>query len=88
LNRADAVDFRELIKNRKPRNARVRRFPHTAEGRTQIERARLTDRAGDGRDAPTVKRADVAPAETGKEIVARNGIDFDASAYCMINRCS
>src|SRR5207244_8893278 len=64
LYRADAVDVRELIENRRPRHARARGFPNAAGGRPDVEHARLTDRASDGRDAPTVKRADVAPAET------------------------
>ena len=83
LNRADAVDVRELIEDREPRHARAGGFPNAAGGRADVEHARLTDRAGDGRDAPTVKRADVAPAETGKEVVARSHIDPDAIAYCI-----
>src|SRR5216683_1300876 len=74
LDRADAVDIGELIEDREPGHARARGFPNAAGGRPDVEHARLTDRAGDGRDAPTVKRADVAPAETGKEVVARSHI--------------
>src|SRR5205823_8268951 len=74
LYRADAVDVRELIENRRPRHARASGLPNAAGGRPDVKHARLTDRAGDGRDAPTVKRADVAPAETGKEVVVRSHI--------------
>src|SRR5207248_5673595 len=78
LYRADAVDVRELIENRRPRHARTSGFPNAAGGRADVEHARLSDGAGDGRDAPTVKRADVAPAETRKEVIARSEIDLDA----------
>src|SRR4030095_1389959 len=80
LDRPDAVDVSELIENRRPLHARARGFPNTAGRCAQIEHAGLTDRAGDGRDAPTVKWADVAPAETGKEVVARRYIEPDAIA--------
>src|SRR5204862_6670369 len=87
LNGADAVHVCELIEDREPRHAGASGFPNAAGGRPDVEHARLTDRAGDGRDAPTVKRADVAPAETGNEVVARSEIDLDAikssGAFCV-----
>ena len=85
LNRADAVDVRELIEDREPRDARARGFPDAAGRRADVEHAGLADRAGHGRDAPAVKRADVAPPETGNEVVARSqlGLDIDRLLYCL-----
>src|SRR6185295_13402761 len=40
----------------------------TASGRSKVERARLTYRAGDSRDAAAVKRANVSPAKACKKI--------------------
>src|SRR5207237_6631279 len=92
LYRADAVDVGELIEDREPCHAGASGFPNAADGRPDVEHARLTDRAGDGRDAPTVKRADVAPTETGNEVVARSHIGLTTIALCIfwtlsVNRC-
>ena len=70
LDRADAVDVRELIEDRNPRHSGARRLPHAADRRADIERARLADHAGDGRDAAAVEGADVAPGEAGIEFSA------------------
>src|SRR5262249_58084656 len=76
LYRADAVDVRELIENRRPRHARASGFPDAAGGRPDVGHARLTDPAGDGGDAPAVERTDVRPPETPKEGVARSHLDL------------
>src|SRR5947209_5709780 len=83
LNGTDAIDVRELIKDRGPRHARVCRFPNAASGCPEIEHAWLPYSAGHSRNSSAVKRADVAPAKTGKEVVARSRIDRDASADCI-----
>ena len=68
FERANHLGVFDAVEDGPPGSAGVGCLPHTAGGQAEVERSRLADHAGDGGDAATAERTDIAPDKRGEQL--------------------